>query len=237
MESEVGRMMFGLTRLGPATSQYCAGSVTGRCYEQWMGLVSTRRAAWLGQWVFPNEPELRAWLSRKTLSGFEIDDVVQETYAVLAGMESVDHIRNPRTYMFEVAKSVVLQALRRSRIVTFDTLAEVADGMQLPADEPSPEQIVADRQELGRVAALIAALPPKCREAFTLRKVHGLSQKQAARRLGVSENTIEKHVGKALAILTQKIGHGGMQPSESSNQRDRANLSTSQRSVRNRRGH
>lgn len=202
-----------------------------------MGLVSTRRAAWLGQWVFPHEAELRAWLSRKTLSGFEIDDVVQETYAILAGMESVDHIRNPRTYMFEVAKSVVLRALRRSRIVTFDALAEMADGMQLPAEEPSPEQIVADRQELGRVAALIAALPPKCREAFTLRKVHGLSQKEVARKLGVSENTIEKHVGKALAILTHKVGHGGTERFESSSQRDSANVPSSQRSAGERRGH
>jgi RNA polymerase sigma factor (sigma-70 family) len=202
-----------------------------------MGLVSTERAAWLGQRVFPHEAELRNWLSRKTLSGFEIDDVVQETYAVLAGLERVDHIRNPRTYMFEVAKTIVLQALRRSRIVTFDALAEMADGMSLPDDEPSPERIVADRQELGRVAALIAGLPPKCREVFTLRKVQGLSQKAVARRLGISENTVEKHVGKALAILTAKVGHGGTDRFESSNLRDSLKIPPIRRPAGERRRH
>ncbi len=202
-----------------------------------MGLVSTERAAWLGQRVFPHEAELRNWLSRKTLSGFEIDDVVQETYAVLASLERVDHIRNPRTYMFEVAKTIVLQALRRSRIVTFDALAEMADGTSLPDDEPSPERIVADRQELGRVATLIAGLPPKCREVFTLRKVQGLSQKAVAQRLGISENTVEKHVGKALAILTAKVAHGGTDRFESSNLRDSLKIPSIRRPAGERRRH
>ena len=72
-----------------------------------MELVSTERAIWRGQWVFPNEAELRVWLSRRALAGMEVDDIVQETYAIFAGLERVDHIRNPRTYMFEVAKTVV----------------------------------------------------------------------------------------------------------------------------------
>ncbi|WP_427789060.1 RNA polymerase sigma factor [Brevundimonas diminuta] len=202
-----------------------------------MGLASTERAAWLGQHVFPHEAQLRNWLSRRTLSGFEVDDVIQETYAVLAGLERVDHIRNPRTYMFEVAKSIVLQALRRSRVVTFDALAEMADGMSLPNAEPSPERIVADRQELGRVAALIAGLPPKCREVFTLRKVQGLSQKEVAGRLGISENTVEKHVGKALLILTAKVGDGGSGRLESSNHRDSIKTSSDRRPAGKRRRH
>lgn len=185
-----------------------------------MGLVTTQRAAWLGQQVFPHEAELRAWLTRRTLAGVEIDDIVQETYAILAGLGSTEHIRNPRTYMFEVAKSIVLQALRRSRIVTFDALAEAAGGLQTPSDQPSPERIASDRQELGRVAAMIADLPPKCREAFILRKVHGLSQRDVARRMGISENTVEKHIGRALGILIAAVGHGGRRPPQASTERD-----------------
>jgi RNA polymerase sigma-70 factor (ECF subfamily) len=110
--------------------------------------------------------------------------------------------------MFEVAKSVVLQAMRRGRIVAFEALAE-AEGLEPPCQDPSPETIAADRQELGRIAALIAALPARCREAFTLRKVHGLSQREVALRLGVSENTVEKHVGKGLGLLMAAMGRGG----------------------------
>lgn len=185
-----------------------------------MGPVSKQRAAWLGQRVFPHEAALRAWLARRPLTGaMDIDDVVQESYAILAGLESVDHIRNPRTYVFEVAKSVVLQALRRSSVVTIDALAE-AEALQVPANEPSPEMIAADRQELGRLATLIGTLPPRCCEAFTLRKVHGLSQREVAERLGLSESTVEKHIIKALSILTSAIGRGGKRSIESSTIRE-----------------
>ncbi|MBC7166371.1 RNA polymerase sigma factor [Phenylobacterium sp.] len=183
-----------------------------------MGLVSKERAVWLAQRILPHEPALRAWLSRRA-AGLEVDDIVQETYAILAGLGEVDHIRSPRNYMFEVAKSVVRQGLRRSPVVAFEALAE-ADGLQTPSIEPSPETVAADRQELGRVAALIAGLPPKCRQVFILRKVHGLSQKEIAGRLNLAESTVEKHVGKALAILTAKIGRGGTRRLESSTDRE-----------------
>lgn len=173
-----------------------------------MTLATHERAIWLARNVLPNEPALRAWLGRRPLAGLEVDDIVQETYAILAALERVDHILNARTYMFEVAKSVILQALRRSRVVAFEALAE-AETLDPPSADPSPETVAADRQELSRIAALIAGLPAKCREAFTLRKVHGLSQREVALRMGVSENTVEKHVGKGIGVLMNAMGRGG----------------------------
>ena len=173
-----------------------------------MTLATQERAIWLARNALPHEPALRAWLSRRPLAGLEVDDIVQETYAILAALEAVDHIQTPRTYMFEVAKSVILRSLRRSRIVAFEALAE-AEALVPPSAEPSPETVAADRQELSRIAALIAGLPTKCREAFTLRKVHGLSQREVAQRMGVSENTVEKHVGKGIGVLMKAMGRGG----------------------------
>lgn len=181
---------------------------------------SRERAAWLGCNVFPHEAALRQWLSTRAASArLEVDDVVQETYAILASIERIDHIRNARTYMFEVAKSVVLQSLRRAKIVTIDVQAH-AQVLDIPEDAPTPERVVADRQELSQVSAAIAALPERCREVFTLRKIQGLSQRQVAQSLGIAESTVEKHMVKALAILTNAIGRGGNVRDASSSPRD-----------------
>jgi len=166
--------------------------------------VTDERALWLARDVLPHEPALRAWLRRRPSRGLEVDDIVQETYAVLAQLESVAHIHNPRTYVFSVAHSIILQHVRRMRIVPIETVAEM-ERLSIYSDEASPERRVADYQELRQIAQLIAGLPGKCREAFALRKVEGLSQRQAAERMGVSENTIEKHIGKALRLLADAM--------------------------------
>jgi RNA polymerase sigma factor (sigma-70 family) len=182
--------------------------------------MSRERAVWLGSHIFPHEAGLRRWLARHPAdSGLEIDDVVQETYAILASMERVDHIRNSRTYLFEVAKSDVRQALRRSRVVTIDSFMN-ADVMDIPENAPSPERVAADREELRHVSAAIGDLPVRCREVFTLRKLQGLSQREVANRLGIAESTVEKHMIKALALLTDAIGRGGFRADPASRMRD-----------------
>ncbi|WP_241127554.1 RNA polymerase sigma factor [Novosphingobium terrae] len=160
------------------------------------------------QHILPHEPELRRWLSRHAIPGLEIDDIIQESYAILAGLEAVEHIHSPRIYLFEVAKSVILKSFRTSRVVAFGALAEF-DALLVPDDRPSPEAVAMGRQELGRLAELIDTLPPKRREAFVLRKVRGLSQREVAASMGLSENTVEKHIGKALSVLGHIIGRGG----------------------------
>lgn len=190
-----------------------------------MTVPSQQRARWLARCILPHEAELRSWLARRPLTGLDIDDVVQESYAILTGLAEVDHIRNPRTYLFQVAKSVMLMALRRSRVVSFSTIAD-ADRLEIPCDDPGPEAILAGRQELAQIARLIAALPPRCRETFILRKVHERSQREVAEHLGISENTVEKHMGKALRFLADAIAYGGNPIATASSARDRRDTPT-----------
>ncbi len=170
-----------------------------------MTRVADERAVWLANNILPHEPALRAWLSRRKVLKLEIDDIVQETYAVLAGLESVRQVRHPRSYMFSVARSIILQHLRRLHIVSIEAMAEI-DGLSILAEEASPEEQVARVQELRQMGELIASLPEKCREAFTLRKVKDLPQREVAQRMGVSENTVEKHIGKATRLLMAAFG-------------------------------
>jgi RNA polymerase sigma-70 factor (ECF subfamily) len=167
------------------------------------------RSLWLAQHVLPHEPALRAWLRRRRIEGLETDDVIQETYAVLAGLPAVGHITSPRAYAFQTAQSLVLRHLRRARIVRIDAIGDV-EALTTALDEPSPEDQTAARQALRQVCTLIAALPPKCREAFLLRKIDGLSQRQIAEQMQISESTVEKHIGRALRVLMAAIRDGGI---------------------------
>src|SRR3546814_18215002 len=86
--------------------------------------------------LFPYTTLFRS-LSRRLGAGLEVDDVVQEAYAVLVELPDVAHIREPRAYLFTTARSVVLQHVRRSRIVALEAVAEI-DRPDIEHAERSP---------------------------------------------------------------------------------------------------
>lgn len=181
-----------------------------------MALPFDDRAQWLADCILPHERALRDWLARSAfLSGDRIDDLVQETYAVLVQRADVASIRNPRSYAFQVAKSILLQDLRRSRVVAIGSVTDL-EMLDQPADMPSPEQQAIGRDELARVATAIAAMPRQTRRAFQLRRVEGLSQRDVAAALGLSESTVEKHFVRGIKLLMQQFGRGGKASSDAS---------------------
>ncbi len=176
--------------------------------------LARERAAWLAEHILPCEAALRDWLRRRLSLRQDVDDVIQETYAILAGMADVSHILQPRAYVYSVAHSVVLQQLRRAQVVSIEAVAEI-DRVAIVGDEVSPERMASSRQELARIGALIDSLPEKCRQAFVLRRVEGYSQREIAERMQISENTVEKHICKGIRVLMDSMKHddNGLQKS------------------------
>ena len=186
--------------------------------------ITDERAQWLAAHIIPHEAALRAWLKGKTSLGSDVDDIVQETYAILAAKRTVEAINNPKTYTFQVAYSVILQQLRHSRVVPIAAVADIA-ALEAAADEPSPEEVAIARDELQRVEMAIDALPRQTRTAFILRRVEGLSQQAIALRMGLSEHTIEKHISRGIKLLLAQFGRGGNNVSQVSKDKGRPNES------------
>jgi RNA polymerase sigma factor (sigma-70 family) len=174
------------------------------------------RSRWLAAHVLPHEPAIRAWLGRTTQAAAEdIDDIIQETYAILAKLDSVGTIRDPRSYAFQVARSVFLQGLRRNKIVTIDAIADIAV-LEIVDETPSPERHAMGKRELVRVETAIVEMPPQVRKVFWLRRVEGLSQRETANAMGLAEHTIEKYSARGLKFLLSQFGRGGNPSAESS---------------------
>lgn len=169
------------------------------------GLNSDRRrliAAWVGEKIMPHEASVRAWLRRMKVSADDLDDLIQESYCKLAGLDSVDHIHRPDAYFFSIARNLLLRRLRRSSVVSITAIAEIEafdDG------RPSPEREVAARKDYERVRALIAQLPERCRQVFEMRKLQGASQREIAHRIGISEGMVEYHVYEGTKAIVRAM--------------------------------
>lgn len=154
--------------------------------------------------MLPHEADVRAWLRGLSISDHQIDDVIQEAYCRIAGLASIAHIVSGRAYMFSTVRNVLLEQIRRSRIVRIDTMTEI-DRLEADDEQPSPERIAGGRRELARVRAVIEGLPERCRQIFELRRVHGLSQRETARRLGVTENVVEAQTARGLKLVLKAL--------------------------------
>src|SRR5918994_6874847 len=56
-----------------------------------VALDDVERARWFMHHILPHEAALRSWLSRRRApAAFDIDDIVQESYALLAERERLD---------------------------------------------------------------------------------------------------------------------------------------------------
>jgi RNA polymerase sigma-70 factor (ECF subfamily) len=114
---------------------------------------------------------------------------------------------------------VILTQVRRSRVVSFQTMADL-DLLGAMSPDPLPERQLLDREELRRLAIAIAELPAKTGRIFSLRRVHGLSQRQIAEQLGLPESTVEKHISRAIHALMVRFERGGKPRSRASKGHD-----------------
>lgn len=149
-------------------------------------------------------------MSRR-FKGIDVDDVIQEMYVTLSGLKSVENIRNPKQYAYQTAYSIVLTQLQRSRVVSITPVADL-DIFAAKSEAPSPEAAASTREELRGVTEALKTLSRRVYEVFTLRRIEGLSQREVAQRLGISENIVEKCVAQGVADLAIALRRGGKLP-------------------------
>lgn len=166
------------------------------------------RAEWIARNVLPHEPAIRAWLKRNRVCDLDVDDVVQEMYAKIVSLDKLEGIRHPKHYAFQVAKFIVIDHIRRARIVSIFSAGDVEE-LGLAAPEAGPEEQVTFRDEIRDITRAIAAMPARTRDVLVLRRVTGLSQRETAERLAISEKTVEKHMARGVALLMDRFGRGG----------------------------
>lgn len=165
---------------------------------------SPERVRWVARHIIPAEPSVRASLQRSGADKHEVDDLIQDAYCKFAAMDSVDHIDQPQAFFMQVVKNLRRDKLRREKIIQFEEFTEIGEPI-VEDREPSLEAAVSARLELGLVDQVLQSLPTRCRSIFTLKRIEGLSQREIAQRLGVTENIVENDVRKAVKALQAKL--------------------------------
>lgn len=169
--------------------------------------------------------ELRRFVLRRTGSPTLADDIVQETW-IRANATSIAMPINPRAYLYRMASNLTIDHMRRNKR---QKPLEVAAGNpptvssssgqergdfgdqieQIVCPAPAPDEVTASRQELSILSATVMELPEKCREVFLLYRGQGMTMREVAEQLNISEKTVEKHIARAMLQCRKVLRFAG----------------------------
>ena len=162
---------------------------------------------WFAREILVHEQALMRYLLRTWPNRAEVVDLRQEVYVRVFECAQKTRPVLPRAFLFVTARNLVIDRLRRGRIVFIGTWGDL-DALNVLVDEISPEHRTTSIQELQNLARAFDGLPPQCRTVMWLRKVDQLSQKEVAAWLGVSAKAIEKQVARGMRLLTKALLSG-----------------------------
>lgn len=144
-----------------------------------------------------NENSIRRFLWRYVSSRHEIEDITQETILRALQAEKSREIREPKAFLFGIAKNIVRKELHRKSRNLIDFIEDF-DNEQHFSYETDTEGLMDARQRLLVFWEAVATLPPQCQRVFVLKKVYGYSHKEISNRLNISVSTVEKHAAAGL---------------------------------------
>jgi RNA polymerase sigma factor (sigma-70 family) len=155
--------------------------------------------------AFAYESKIRARLYRYTRNRADADEILQETYVRLLSLKGPDvvPIGSVLAFVMTVARNIACDWLRHQKVLSISLVADL--DLQVTAEGTQPDEWLSLEQELELLADIVESMPPRRREAFTLRKVYGLSQKEIARTLRISVNTVEQHLSSAVRYIDQVL--------------------------------
>ena len=177
------------------------------------------RARWLTRNVLPHEALLRDRLSAICVYDLDIEDVIQETYTRILSVPSLESIRYPKQYALQTAKAVIIDHVRHSHVISITSSGSL-ETLDVLVPEASCEQRLEFQGEIIAVADALAQLSQLCRETLILRRIEGLSQREVALRLKISESMVEKYMVQGVRQLIKIFGRGGKSRAHTSANRE-----------------
>ena len=144
----------------------------------------------------------------------QAEDVAQEVFLrVWRAAEDYERKSKFTTWVYRIAVNLCLDALKATH--RKQPLVHLYGGAENPDENdrvlngydsaPSPEELLIDAEESGRIFAALQGLPANQRLAVVLKKFDGLSYDEISRILGCSKSAVESLLVRAKRTLREKL--------------------------------
>ena len=153
---------------------------------------------------------LLSFFRKRTHNGPETQDLVQQVFLRLAQSRKAGEIHNPDAYVFQTAANALRDHCRQLAVRNRFLNESIASSDELTA-EASPERILLAEEDLTILVDVLRALPERTRDILMLRCFEGLKNAEIAQLHRISTRSVEKHIAKALAAVSQSLRPEGIE--------------------------
>ena len=147
-----------------------------------------------------NRERLLGYLTRRLKCRHAAEDILQDVFLAIPSVRSIRPVENPRAFLFRIAGNL---AINRSKQEARRRQLREANAAILwtAVDEVTPERRLLGEEAIAQLDAAIAQLPERTRQILAWRRIDGLTNREIAARLGISQTAVEKHMRNAMTAL------------------------------------
>ena len=147
--------------------------------------------------------KLGNFVKRSLPPSVDLEETVHEIFLrVWESHRFIDPERPFSPYLFRIARNLVIDELRKNighQLYLNDTTFLSDFGSN------STEQLIEETELQNWFKALLDKLPEKRREIFELHRMEGLSYREIAKKMNISENTVDTQIRRALKLFREEL--------------------------------
>ena len=155
------------------------------------------------QLFLKQQQKLIRHIMNKGLDKREAEDIAQEAFVKLLGLEQENISNYIAAYLYKIATNLAIDKLRHKSRSPFDDFTCDTQSVS----NISPEKIHHNHELLKEMEKSLSNLPDKCRLAFLLYKIRGKSYEEIALTLQISPSMVRKYVLRAVRHCYQQLQH------------------------------
>lgn len=151
--------------------------------------------------LLPHKDKLYRLALRITLQRPEAEDVVQETLIrAWERREELGNVESVEAYLLTVCRNLAIDR-REKKDNQNVSLGE--EELELAASDVSPQERLEHEERLRRVHELFNKLPERQRTVMQLRDIEGLSYRETAQAMGITEDVVRVTLHRARTAIRQ----------------------------------
>lgn len=147
---------------------------------------------------------LAGFAATKLFSLEDARDILHDMFVKLwENRDSINITSNLQSYLYAIVRYRIIDKIRKN--ITREEYAAISKAL-ITNVQPGVEQQIAEKELKQKIDGALNELPPRVKEIYLLSREESLTNREIAKKLNLSEQTVKNQLSVALKHLRQSIG-------------------------------